>query len=95
MDKKGCNYSKKYAVVLRHLLNAIGSVGINNYNISYMKLLDAVLINAKKDNKEILLYSWDVDKNANIVNIDISENGKHIFNKIDGLFNLNLEQCLT
>lgn len=95
MDKSGVEYSKKHATVLNNLLNAVWSVGISACNMSYEKLLDAISINAEKDGKKVDLYSWDISKNANIVKIDILENNKHIFNKIDGLFNLDLKKYLT
>lgn len=95
MDKSGAEYSKKHATVLNNLLNTIRLVGISECNISYEKLLDAILINAEKYNKKVDLYSWDISKNANIVKIDILENNKHIINKIDGLFNLDLKKYLA
>lgn len=94
MNNNAYGSSQKYIKVLDYLLDAINLNGIEKYSIDYIKILDAISIETKINNKEIYLVAWDINKDANIVSIKITENGKQIYNNIDTIFNLNLQKYL-
>lgn len=95
MNSNGQECTQKYINVLDYLLDAINIFDIKKYSIDYIKILDAIRLRAQINNKEIYLNAWDINKDANIVDVKIIENGKYVLTRIDKIFNLDLKEYLN